>query len=425
MTPSRRSGVAAATAIALLAATPLGGCSAAANLSADELLKEVDGIVRVEGAAPDYRIGYLERVETTSWFRRAFGVWLDVLFEVVLLNPLLDALDGDDEDDERDDASDLAISSGQFRSLPPKLEMPIEHVRELLRELPDEVGDDLRFAGLAGSRFGWIAHYDIHPLSRIVALDGLLAVASATGLRLFQGDLARLGFVAESPELAAACARVRAQRPQRNEPAPAGDRAAYLVDLAAAVASPRQAAFDRIQLVETLTEALLAEADDGARDATANALRAAYAHLVERLLVDLAQSREAEDVDLRLCAMEHVRRLAGPRGVPLLLAVMAADAAQASRGEPQYDPDPLVRLRLIHYCGQLRGDLVDATLALAGRGGSSPATPADFLAVTALTETAYTSRLRTPAITALSWALQRPRVDHDLAWVREWRQGRR
>lgn len=425
MTSSRRSGVAAATVLALLAAAPLGGCSAAANLSADELLNEVDAIVRVEGSAPEYRIGYIERVETTSWLRRAFGVWLEAMFELLLVAPIVDALDGDDEDDERDDASDLTISSSQFHAGPAKLEMPIEHVRELLRELPDEVGDDLRFAGLAGSRFGWLAHYDVHPLSRIVALDGLVAVASANGMPLFQGDLARFGFGAESPDLAAACARVRSQRPQRKGPAPAGDRSAYVADLAAAVAGPRQAAPERILLVETLTEALLAETDEGSAAATASALRAAYAHLVERLLLDLCQSREADDVDVRLCAMEHVRRLAGPRGVPLLLAVMAADAGQASRGEPQYDPDPLVRLRLIHFCGQLRGDLLDATLSLPGRSGTVPATPADFLAVTALTETAYTSRLRTPAVTALAWALQRPRVDHDLAWIREWRQGRR
>lgn len=425
MSPVRRPAVAAAFALGLAAAAPLGGCSVAANLTADELLNEVDKIVRVEGSAPDYRIGYVERVETTSWLRRAVGVWFEELFAWLLVTPLLDALDGDDEDDERDDASDLTISSSQFRSAPPKLELPIDHVRVLLRELPDEVGDDLRFAGLASSRFAWIAHYDVYPLSRMVGLDGLLAVASAIELPVFQGDLARHGFGAESPELAAACARVRSQRPQRKGPAPVGDRSAYVADLAAAVAAPRQVAADRILLVETLTEALLAESEDGVRDTTAAALRAAYVHLVERLLIDLTQGREADDVDLRLCAMEHVRRLAGPAGVPFLLAVMAADASQASRGEAQYDPDPLVRLRLIHYCGQLRGPLLDATLALPGRNGSVPAAPADFLAVTALTETAYTSRLRTPAITALSWALQRPRVEHDLGWIREWRQGRR
>ena len=425
MTVRRCTGFASATAVGLLATASLGGCSVAANLSADELLNEVDQIVRVEGAAPEFRIGYVERVSTSSWFRRMVGVWVFVVIEALVVTPIFDLLDGDDEDDPQDDASDVSFSMSDRIAQLPKLDMPVDHVRQLLLELPDEVGDDVRFAGLAASRFGWIAHYDVYPLSRIVALDGLLRVAAAMELPLFPGDLARHGFGPEAPELAAACARVRAQRPQRKGPAPTGDRSAYVADLGAVVAAPRQSAHDRIVLVETLTEALLAETDDAARAATVTALRAAYAHMVERLLIDLVQSRDLDDVDVRLCAMEHVRRCAGPMGVPFLLALMAADAGQLSRGEPQYDPDPLVRLRLIHYCGQLRGGLLDAVLALPGRNGGVPAAPADFLAVTALTETAFTSRLRTPAITALCWALQRPRVEHDLGWIREWRQGRR
>lgn len=407
-----------AGSLGLAAATPLGGCSVAANLSADELLNEVDKIVRVEGAAPEFRIAYLDRAETSSWLRRAlyFGLWLFV-------DATLDLLDGDDEG--IDDGSDLVRKAGEIDASLPKLEMPVDHVRELLKELPDEVGDDLRFAGLAASRFGWIAHYDAYPLSRIVAMDSLVAVAGALRLPLFEGELTRHGFGPEAPEVAAACAQVRALRPQRGRPAPADDRSAYRASLAAAVAAPRQAASDRIQLVETLTEAVLAESDPALRVAADEALRVACQHLAERLLIDLVQGRGQDDVDVRLCAMEQIRRAAGPNGVPFLLAVMAAEPAMLARGEAQYDTDPLVRLRLVHYCGQLRGEALDQVLALPGRPGVVASAPADFLAVTALSETAYTSRLRTPAITALSWALQRPKVDLDLAWVREWRQGRR
>ncbi|MBM3974948.1 MAG: hypothetical protein FJ301_12705 [Planctomycetes bacterium] len=426
MTSRPASAALAAAALGLLSASPLGGCNVATNLYAGELLYEIDQIVRVEGSAPDYRVGYLDRADTSSWLHRALFVWVESLFENLLFRAIRDAFDSDDErDNERDDASDVGISASEVATLQSKLDKPVDHVRALLRELPHEVGGDLRLAGLAASRCAWIAHYDVHPLSRLVALDGLVAIAESCDAPLFRGDLRRHGFAPETAEFAAAAARVQTQRPQRQVPRPIGDRSEYLADLAAVVVAPRQAPHERILLVEMLTEAVLAETDAAVRDATFVALRAACVHLVERLLIDLVMGRELDDVDVRLCAMEHVRRLAGTGGVPFLLALMVADAAQSARGEPQYDPDPLVRLRLIHYCGQLRGPMLDATLALPGRSGAMPVAPAEFLAVTALTETAYTSRLRTPAITALSWALQRPRVDHDLAWIREWRQGRR
>jgi hypothetical protein len=95
-----------------------------------------------------------------------------------------------------------------------------------------------------------------------------------------------------------------------------------------------------------------------------------------------------------------------------------------ARGEPAYDPDPDVRLRLVHYCGQLRGERSREVLALEGRKGAVPVAPADFLAITALTETAYTSKLRIPAVIAMAWCLGRPRVDFDVAWIRDWRGGR-
>lgn len=406
-----------AAAFVATAASPLGGCSVAANLSADELLREVDRIVRIEGAAPDYRVVYTDQAKTSSWVQRSlyFGAWL----LVIVIQELLD-------DDEADDDEGVSLStSGRVRSGPPLLEYPVEHVRELLRELPDEVGDDLRFAGLAASRYGWVAHYDAYPLSRIESVDGLVRVAAAIELPLFQGDLRRFGFGPEPADVAAAARRVGDLRPDRRKPAGARDVAEYEAALTQAVAAPLQAPHARIQLVEHLSEAYLAEPDEALRERTAVALRAAYAHMVERLLLDLVRSRAVGEVDLRLCAMDQIRAAGGPAAVPLLLALMAAGPDELARGETQYDPDPLVRLRLVHFCGQLRGARLDETLSLPGRDGVLPAAPADFLAVTALNESTYTSRLRTPAITALSWALERRTVDLDLGWIQEWRKGRR
>jgi len=147
-------------------------------------------------------------------------------------------------------------------------------------------------------------------------------------------------------------------------------------------------------------------------------------YVFEGVLLRIVQGRAPEYVDLRLCAMEHVRAFGGPASVPLLLAVMASTAAEFARGESRFDPDPLVQLRLIHFCGQLRGDLAASTVRLPGRDGV-PLSPADFLANTILTGREHYSKLRLPALVALTWSLQRPRLDPDPGWVREWRTQRR
>ncbi|MFN9331539.1 MAG: hypothetical protein ACK6D1_02970 [Planctomycetota bacterium] len=417
----------AACLVVAIAVLPCGGCSVAANLSADEILSEVDALVRIEGSRPDYVVRYVDRAETSSLLRRLlyFGAW-------VLLESLGSLFDNDDPEggeDELDltrravdDRLDEQSEGGQLIASVPQ---PVNHVRILLLELPDEVGDDLRFAGLAASRCGWLAHYDVHPLSRVVALDCLCRLAAALELPLFQGDLRRFRFAPPGDDVVTACGRVRDGRPKRGATSPGDDaaRAVYVEALAACVAAPLAEPHARIALVEVLTDAFLAERDEQVRERTGAALRTALAHLTEWLLIDLVQGRGA-DVDVRLCAMEQVRRAGGPAAVPFLLAVMVAAPERMARGEPAYDPDPDVRLRLIHYCGQLRAELGTQTLTLEGRKGTVPLSPLDFLAVTALNESAYTSKLRVPAMTAMAWSLGRPRLDFDIAWIREWRAGR-
>ena len=402
----------------VLTAAPFGGCSVAANLSADELIAEVDAVIRIEGSRPDYRVSYVDRAQTSSWLRRAlyFGLWLAVEIVEAML---------DDDDDGSGDLEFTKQGVDDRLADVPTLAQPEAHVRELLLELPDEVGSDLRFAGLAASRFGWIAHYDLHPLSRIVALDGLCRLAGALETPLFQGDLRRFRFVPPDAAVVAACGKVRDGRPRRGAGGTIGEtaRTAYLDGLAGCVASPLAEPHARIVLVEFLTEAFLAEADVAARERVAVALRAALVHLTEWLIIDLVRGR-GPDVDVRLCAMEQLRRAGGPAAVPFLLAVMVAEPERMARGEPAYDPDADVRLRLVHYCGQLRGERSMEVLLLEGRKGTVPLSPADFLAVTALNETAMTSKLRVAAITAMAWSLGRPRVDFDVAWIREWRAGR-
>jgi hypothetical protein len=409
----------AAVACLLLAVLPSGACSVAANLSAAELIDEVDAIVRVEGSRPDYVIAYADRASTSSWWRRAmyFGFWF--------VEEVVEAMLDDDSDATEDELGRTRERVDDRMAAVPELLRPEDHVRELLLELPDEVGDDLALAGLAASRFGWIAHYDVHPLSRIVALDGLCRIASALQLPVLGGDLRRIRFVPPADAVVSACGKVRDGMPRRGArgPVDAAARASYVDALGACASEPLGEAHARIALVELLTEAFLAETEAGASERCGAALRLALTHLVEWLLIDLVRGR-GSDVDVRLCAMEQTRRAGGPAGVPLLLAVMVAGPELMARGEPAYDPDPDVRLRLVHYCGQLRGERSREVLALEGRKGAVPVAPADFLAITALTETAYTSKLRIPAVIAMAWCLGRPRVDFDVAWIRDWRGGR-
>jgi hypothetical protein len=105
----------------------------------------------------------------------------------------------------------------------------------------------------------------------------------------------------------------------------------------------------------------------------------------------------------------------------LLLAAMAASPADRAVIS-HFDTDELVQLRLLHYCGQLRGERLRTTVRLPGREDWVPLSPAEFLATTILNQKDYFSKLRIPALVAFSWALDRPRFDPDPQWVRQWHE---
>ncbi|MCK5940400.1 MAG: hypothetical protein KAI24_00410, partial [Planctomycetes bacterium] len=132
------------------------------------------------------------------------------------------------------------------------------------------------------------------------------------------------------------------------------------------------------------------------------------------------QGRDRRLAEVRLCGMEQIRRLGGPRTVAMMLATMAASPADRKAGLTQFDSDTLVQLRLIHYCGQLGPELANEVVQLPGRQDWEAASPVEFLARTVLSERDYYSQLRTSAIVALTWCLGRERLDPDPAWVREW-----
>ena len=387
---SHGTGTAACCLVALLTSA----CSVADNLSYDEIVTELDGIVTITGKGTDRRVVYAETAAVSAWYMRQF--WLVPVRW--MLGPLLG-----------------------YRHAT-TIENPAGHVRDLLRELPDEMGSDIMAVAQATTRLGWIAELDQNGNSRVVALDGLAAAAQALGLELFVDSVEDLGKVSTVEQMEAARAVIAGARPDlRATPRLEDTRLdGYCGALGALVERPLAEWTQRLLLVQDLIELLGGERDERVRPACAAALRAAVEHCVEGVLLRAVQGRDSRFVEVRLCAMELVRRLGGPRSVPLLLAVMSASPEQLARFESRYDPDPLVQLRLIHYCGQLRGSLATTEVRLHGRENWEAIAPVDFLAQAILTEQAYYSKLRTPALAALSLALERPRVEQDATWVREW-----
>jgi hypothetical protein len=374
------------------------GCSVADNLSSDEILEEVDAIVRVEGAGNDRRIRYAERAEVSAWYMR---FWL--------LAPIRGALGfvfgrrGEDE-----------------------LEQPAAHVRVLLRELPDETGGDLLTCAGTAARLSWLLEFEPNAQTKVIALDGLARMAQQLRLELFVPPLETLGTALDQQRLLMAQAGVQTGRPLARPATGFGElqQRPYREALGILTEAPLAEPAARTLVVQQLIELYATESDRELRQVAATALRAGLVHLIQGCLLRAVQGRAPEYAELRLCAMEQVRRLGGPATVPLLLATMIASPAERAAGAPLFDDDALVQLRLIHYCGQLGGDAGDAVVRLPGRQDWQTMSPRFFLATTILNEQAYYSKLRTPALVALTWSLGQPRLDPDPDWVRRWREGR-
>ena len=381
----------------LLAVPSLVGCSVADNLSGPEILQEIDGIVRVRGRGSERTIEYASEADVSAWYTR---FWL---FQPVL--PLFT----------------IPFGSTSREILP----NPAQHVRDLLGELPDEVGADLELAALSCTRLGWIALLENNGYDRLLALDAMAAVLAALDLEVFPDRLEELTLSAEPVSVARAMAAFDLGRPRpASERTTGPERVAYLAALGTLVERPLPAGWRRLELAEELTDAWRAETDAELRAATEVALRRSLAHVFVGSLLRALDGRSPETLELRLCAMEHVRRFAGPRGTHLLLAYMAATPEQVRANAPRYDPDPLVRLRLVHYCGQLRGELADFALRLPNREVWEAVSPREFLATLILQEDQLYSKLRLPALVALTWSLGRPRLDPDTTWVQQWVDGR-
>ncbi|MFT7535978.1 MAG: hypothetical protein ACI85K_001931 [Hyphomicrobiaceae bacterium] len=382
------------TGIALAAA--LSSCSVAVGLTSGEIIEELDEIVRIDGTDRERKIAYSGRARISSWYMHN-----------ALLIPV---------------RAPAAWLFGRRTEM--VLENAGQHVRELLKELPDETGSSLTASAAATSRFGWLAELDRNPQTRILAIDGLSRICQQLSLTPFAGVFGNLTTPINSETLALARIGIRTSRPSaRGEDG--GTLEPYRDALAQLSSAPLPRWDERLMLIEDLGVLLANETDARARPWLTKALEKSIEHCVRGVLLGTIKDRDSRWIEVRLCAMEQIRRLGGPRSVPLMLATMAASPQERSQGLSWFDPDPLIQLRLIHYCGQLSGELANTVVSLPGRQEWEATTPSDFLARTVLSERDYYSKLRTPAIVALSWSLGRKKIDPDPAWVRKWNEERR
>ncbi|MFM1872210.1 MAG: hypothetical protein RL398_1632 [Planctomycetota bacterium] len=371
----------------------LAGCTAADNLSYGDMMVELDNIVAVEGEGDARTIHYADEAETSYWYMRQF--WLGPL---------------------RWPMGWIFGVRGNG-----KLEKPGLHVRQLLAELPDESGSGLEANVQLAIRCGWMASFDETAGCRVAALDTLATVATRLELAVLPCSPEELLVPVAPSTFEAARAMLAKHTPERRTaPLGAADRREVAEALAAATSAPLPMRDQRWLLVQELARLQAAEPDEELQPAIVAALRTALVRAVRGVLVDLCRDRDPKRSEIRLCALEHFRRFGGPESVPLLVALTAATPEQIREGQPRFDPDPMIRLRLILYCGQLRGELARREISLPGIEGWAAVSPLDLLAQTAVTEQTYYSKLRVPALAGLSLALERPRIDDDIAWVRAW-----
>lgn|GEM_PF-4190778 len=379
---------------AMLAA--ISACSAADVLTDEELLEEIDEIVQIEGEGASRRVVYADAALLSRGFMRLPAV-------APIRWPLAWCFG-------RRAHSELANASA--------------HVRVLLQELPNETaggwfrGPKLQTCAAACSRFAWLAELDSNAATRILCLDGLSRLSRQLELSPFAGDFADAWLTADPATVDAARTRVAAVC--QGADGGVGD---FDEDLAALTNKPLAGSEDRIVLVDQL-QAWMMTAQGERSVKLAEGLRKSINHCVRGVMLRSVTGRSRALAEVRLCGMEQIRRLGGARAVPLLLAVMSASPAEMANGVPAFDPDQLVRLRLIHYCGQLRADAALEVVRLPGRQDWESASAADFLARTILDEQDYYSQLRMPAIIALTWCLGRAEINPDPSWVRDWLEER-
>lgn len=362
------------------------------NLSWRQALRDYDNLVAVEGTVEERRVTYRTEASVSSWYERMSWAWL--------FPPM------------------FSLLFGEETGIEPQSQSANE-ARARMAVLQEKAGDDVRRAAQLFLRAVPVLEVDASPLSRCVALDAVERLADVFGWDLLAG----LDDPTKQPTLPAGYAEIvnvlRENRPiARTVDLAAEARTSYLDALRRISMLPLPRAEQRHALVSDLAAALATETDRELFDATTEAWQRAAQHCARALLVRAMTAPEPEMLPLRLRAIEVAHRNGGVDSVPMLLALISVPPEVAAGQKINIDPDPYVRLRMIHLCGQLDRQRAEKVVRLPYHQGWEPYSPLQFLCLQVLDEEAFITSLRIPAQEALCRCLGKP-VDYELAWVRE------
>ncbi|MEQ1631013.1 MAG: hypothetical protein ABL997_01475 [Planctomycetota bacterium] len=386
----------------VLAAGLVAACSVS-NLTYGMVVRDLDSAVVVDGSGQDQRLVYKTEVEATAGIAR----WSLLL----PLRPLLLGIFGERVDRE--------------------LENPSSYVRELIGILSEKAGTNLLRCADSAQRLVRVAELDPAPLNRVVALDGIARMAKVLSVDLLVGVKER-GLRLDAPiDGAKALDRFTALRPAQRVPVGAPlsieDREAYVAAIEALTLRALPHWSQRLALIADLSNAVRDEQQSDLRSVANDGLRSALAHALQWAVLEAAAGRNPEWIEVRLRALEELHRSGGPDSVPLLLAILAASPDQIAAGEPMFEDNDALRLRLVHLCGQLDPDRAVELCVLPGREAWQRIAPAEYLVRMALDGDPYYSSVAMPAREAIAHCLRReharPAEDLDWGgedWIRVW-----
>lgn len=301
--------------------------------------------------------------------------------------------------------------------VPTEAENPQAFARERIRWLVEEARGDLLRSSLVLRRLLLIADRDDAPLNRIVALDTAAMLCEAVGIDVLAGRMTARDEPG-SEQVQRAVRTFQEHGPhQRQGPLAAAHRDTYREALDVLTRTPRQTMRQRRLLVHNLEDAWRLEPDPDLAAATEGTLRRALGWAVQAVLFRSMKGFDGEGALVRREAIRIVHRLGGPPVLPVILAeIEIPSALQAEQGS-RFDPDPHVRLELVHLCGQVQG-----RAALQGHrlpDGTQGPSPAEFLYEQVARQEPRMPGLRRVALEGLALTLGWP-LQPDPTWAHDW-----
>jgi len=291
---------------------------------------------------------------------------------------------------------------------PGKVENPVGFARERLEVLAAKTGSDIHRIADSSVRLMWVAQFDHdQPLNQVVAVQGIANMIERLDLDVL--DVPAVDPAVPTPaEIGQWLEVVQNFWPsERQQRLNDEQRQAYVGAVAKLTANPLPKGADQRALIRALDRGLelerdhliAADLDAGLRRAMGHALRLA---LRNSLFSPSARVREA--------GVRGFCRLGGPPAVPYVMTALAKPSSIASRASNRFDEDPLVRLSLVRFCGQLS----QAQASSSYQGGVAPI---EFLYETAVSDDEL--GLRRIALEALAHTLGRD-VSFDPQWAQKW-----